>query len=189
MLEEFHLRIPQEAFKFLFQLYNFVSRTKTVASQSKPAYDRMMFAAMPTKDFQSFTTDGSNDDDGVGTWTTIPRQHQSDQAWDQPYGNDDDGSDDDDGGGTWTTIPRQHRGDQAWDQPYDNDDDGSNDDDGGGTWTTIPRQHQGDRAWDQPYISDALAEKGYYIEGWTPRDLVRHLSVNEILIDIEELIR
>jgi hypothetical protein len=163
VLEEFHFRIPQEAFKFLFQLYNFVSRMKTVASQNKPAHNHMAFEAMLTKDLQSFTTDGSNDDDGGGTWTFIKRQHRGDQAWDQPYGNDDDDSDEDDGGGTWTTLPK--------------------------------RQHQGDRAWDQPYVSDALAEKGYYIEleeeieGWTPRHPVRHLSVNEILIDIEELIR
>jgi len=70
-----------------------------------------------------------------------------------------------------------------------NDDDGSNGRQGG-----AKRQNRG-RALDQPYVSNALAEKGYHvqleeeIEGWTPRHPVCRLSVNEILIDIEELIR
>jgi hypothetical protein len=72
-----------------------------------------------------------------------------------------------------------------------NDGDGSQ-----GGWGGAKRQKQGEfTTMNQPTIFDALAERGYHIqleeeiEGWTPRYPVRHLSVNEILIDIGELIR
>jgi hypothetical protein len=71
-----------------------------------------------------------------------------------------------------------------------NDDGGSNGGQGG-----AKKGRRGGRTLNQPTVSSALTEKGYHlqleegIEGWTPRHPVRHLSVNEILINIKELIR
>jgi hypothetical protein len=74
---------------------------------------------------------------------------------------------------------------------------GQNDDGGGnGGQGGAKRQGRGrGQNLNQLKAYSALAEKGYHvqleeeIEGWTPRYPVRHLSVNEISIDIGELIR
>lgn len=51
------------------------------------------------------------------------------------------------------------------------------------TSKSTKRPRQGGPVFDQPHISHALAQRGYHIqleeeiEGWTPLDPVRHLSI------------
>jgi hypothetical protein len=67
--------------------------------------------------------------------------------------------------------------------------------DGEGGQGPAKRQCRENQTLNESTVSCALTKKGYHIqleeeiEGWTPRHPVRRLSVNEILIDIEELIR
>jgi hypothetical protein len=136
--EEFNLLDPLQGFKFLFQIYNLVSKTSIRQSQLK--YNGKTLGILLSKDYlPPFTSRNSNNS---------KRQ------------NDDGGSNGGQGG-----AKRQARG-----------------------------RGRG-RTLNQLKTYSALAEKGYHvqlekeIEGWTPRHPVRRLSVNEILIDIEELIR
>jgi hypothetical protein len=136
---EFNLQEPLQAFNFLFQLYNFVSKMKTVAGQSKSAENGQALAKVINKDLPPFTP-----------------------------------------------PPKNSRNPKC-----QNDGDGSQ-----GGWGGTKHQKQGGfTTMNQLTIFDALAERGYHIqleeeiEGWTPWYLVRHLSVHEILVDIEELIQ
>ena len=88
----FDLRIPQQAFEFLFQLYNFVSTVKTTASQFDLTKNGKKLATEISRGLQSFTGKGTKgtkrqgnqggDEDGRRDGTK--RQRQGDSALNRP---------------------------------------------------------------------------------------------------------
>ena len=90
VIQDSNLRIPQQAFEFLFQLYNFVSVTKTIADRLTPGQNGRMLAGDITTSLEPFTSkstkrrkDDGGDSDGRGGKTKHPRQ--GGPIFDQPH--------------------------------------------------------------------------------------------------------
>jgi hypothetical protein len=69
VIRDFNLRIPHHAFGFLFQFYNFVSVTKTIADRLTPGQNGRMLAGDITTGLEPFTfksTKRRKDDGGDG---------------------------------------------------------------------------------------------------------------------------
>jgi hypothetical protein len=92
VLREFNLEIPQQAFEFLFQLYNFVSTVKTTASELDLTKDGTGLGEKISRGFQSSTdevTEGTkrqsdqwdDEDDRRGS---TKHQRQEDSALNRP---------------------------------------------------------------------------------------------------------
>ena len=90
VIRDFSLRIPQQAFGFLFQFYNFVAATKPIADRLTPGQNGMTLAGDITTGLESFTSkstkrrkDDGGDGDGRGGKTKHPRQEGL--IFDQPH--------------------------------------------------------------------------------------------------------
>ena len=56
VIQDFNLRIPQQAFEFLFQLYSFVSVTKTITDRLTPGQNGRVLAGDITTGLEPFTS-------------------------------------------------------------------------------------------------------------------------------------
>jgi hypothetical protein len=92
VLREFNLGIPQQAFEFLFQLYNFVSTVKTTANQLDLTKNGKKLATQISRGLQSFTgrltksstRQGDQGSDEEGRRDSTKRQRQGDSALNRP---------------------------------------------------------------------------------------------------------